>query len=107
MWLTASKYGGIYQSRLEPLIMLQKRAIRTIAGDRKFEHALPLLQNVKSLNIMKKYHHNPLPSFLFIYIFKNNSFHEYHWRQGNLFSLAWIHSTIVKKNSKNNLRVQL
>ena len=43
-------WGNAYQSYLEPLVKLQKRAVRTITGARKYEHTLPF-QNLNLLNI--------------------------------------------------------
>ena len=61
-----------YQSYLASLVKLQMRAIRTIAGARKYEHTLPLFHNLKLLNIKEiyiyciqlliyKYHYDLLP----------------------------------------------
>ena len=44
-------WGNTCQSNLDPLVKLQKRAIRTIVGARKYGHTLPLFQNLKLLNI--------------------------------------------------------
>ena len=46
-------WGNAYQSQLEPLVKLQKRAVITIMGTRKYEHTLPLFQNL--LNIKEIY----------------------------------------------------
>ena len=48
-------WGNAYQSYLEPLVKLQKRAARTITGARKYEHTLPLFQNLNLLNIKEIY----------------------------------------------------
>ena len=55
-------WGNTYKSYLEPLVKLQKRAIRTIAGARKYEHTLPLFHNLKLLNI-KEYIYLLYPIF--------------------------------------------
>ena len=47
--------GNAYQYFLEPLVKLQKRAVRTITGARKYEHTLPLFQNLNLLNIKEIY----------------------------------------------------
>ena len=44
-------WGNTYQSYLEPLIKLQKRAVRTIVGARKYAHTAPLFRELKLLNI--------------------------------------------------------
>ena len=67
-------WGNIYQSYLEPLIKLQKRAVWTIVGARKYAHTAPFFRELKLLNIkeiyiycvqliMYKYHHSILPIF--------------------------------------------
>ena len=93
-----------YQSYLEPQVQLQKRAIRTIAGARKYEHSLPLLYNLKLLNIkeiyiycvqllMYKYHH--LQSiFSDFYV---HEVHEYHTRQENLLHVPLIRTAPLSK----------
>ena len=48
-------WGNAYQSYLEPLVKLQKRAVRTITGARKYEHTLPFFQNLNLLNIKEIY----------------------------------------------------
>ena len=48
IWKTQNGY-------LEPLVKLQKRAVRTITGARKYEHTLPLFQNLSLLNIKEIY----------------------------------------------------
>ena len=91
-------WGNTCQSYLDPLVKLQKRAIRTIVGARKYDHTLPLFQNLKLLNIreiyiycvhilMNKYHHDLLPSVFSDFYVQNNSVHEYHTRQENLLPL--------------------
>ena len=77
--LIASKFGGggylPIWFRTTTLVKLQKRAIRTIAGAREYEHNLLLFHNLKLLNtkkiyiycvqsLMFNYHHDPLPSVL-------------------------------------------
>ena len=67
-------WGNAYQSYLELLVKLQKRAVRTITGARKYGHTLPLFQKLNLLNtieiyiyiycvqlLMYKYHHDHLP----------------------------------------------
>ena len=85
------------QSYLDPLVKLHKRAIGTIVGARKYDHTVPLFQNLKLLNIKEmyiycvqillcKYHHDPLPSVFSDFYVQNNSVHEYHTRQENLYN---------------------
>ena len=48
-------WGNAYKSYLEPLVKLQKHAVRTITGARKYDHTLPLFQNLNLLNIKEIY----------------------------------------------------
>ena len=43
-------WGNTYKSYLEPLVKLQKRAIRIIVGARKYAHTALLFINLKLLN---------------------------------------------------------
>ena len=94
-------WGNTYKSYLEPLVKLQKRAIRTIVGARKCAHTALLFINLKLLNTkeiyiycvqlcMYKYHHNTLPSIFSDFFVRNNSVHEYDTRQQNLFHAPLI-----------------
>ena len=44
-------WGNAFQSYLEPLIILQKRAIRMVAGAKKLDHTLPLFHRLNLLQI--------------------------------------------------------
>ena len=106
-----------YQSYLEPLIKLQKRAVRTVVGARKYAHTAPLFKELKLLNIkeiyiycvqllMYKHHHSILPSIFMYEIIQfmniipgNRIFFMCHWYSQNhcqkqLEYLEW-HSTII------------
>ena len=102
-------WGNTCQSYLDPLVKLQKRAIRTIVGARKYYHTLPLFQNLKLLNIqeiyiycvqilMYKYHHDLLPSVFSDFYVPNNSVHEYHTRQENLLHVPLIRTAPLSKS---------
>ena len=94
-------WGNTYKSYLEPLVKLQKRAIRTIVGAQKCAHTALLFINLKLLNTkeiyiycvqlsMYKYHQNILPSIFSDFFVWNNSVHEYDTRQQNLFHVPLI-----------------
>ena len=94
-------WGNTYKSYLEPLVKLQKCAIRTIVGARKCAHTALLFINLKLLNtkeiyiycvqlFMYKHHHNILPSIFSDFFVRNNSVHEYDTRQHNLFHVPLI-----------------
>ena len=48
-------WGNTYQSYLEPLVKLQKRAIRTVVGVQRYAHTSPLFTDLKLLNIKEIY----------------------------------------------------
>ena len=66
-------WGNAPRSHLDPLLKLQKRAVRIIYGAKYREHTSPLFQNLKIMNlyniyiynillIMFKHHHGKLPT---------------------------------------------
>ena len=113
-------WGNTYQSYLEPSIKLQKRAVRTIVGARKYAHTAPLFRELKLLNIkeiyiycvqlfMYKCHHSICLQFFLIFMYEiiqfmniipgNIIFFMCHWYSQNhcqkqLEYLEW-HSTIT------------
>ena len=102
-------WGNVYQTYLEPLVKLQKRAVRTITGARKYEHTLPLFQNLNLLNIkeiyiycvqllMYKYHHDHLPPIFSDFYVQNNLVHKYHTRQENLLHVPLIRTAPLSKS---------
>ena len=67
-------WGNTFSSVVEPLIKLQKRAVRQIIGAGRYDHTMPIFQSLIVLNIPKlyiysvliflyKYHHQDLPNF--------------------------------------------
>ena len=46
-----TSWGGTNQIHLHPLIILHKRIIRTICGNRKFDHTSPLFQKLRFLKL--------------------------------------------------------
>ena len=102
-------WGNTYQSYLEPLVKMQKRAIRTIVGARKYAHTAPMFLYLKLLNIkeiyiycvqlfMYKYHHRILPSVFSDLYVRNNSVHEYETRQQNLLHVPLIFTKPLSKS---------
>ena len=102
-------WGNTYQSYLEPLVKMQKRAIRTIVGARKYAHTAPMFLYLKLLNIkeiyiycvqlfMYKYHHGILPSVFSDLYVRNNSVHEYETRQQNLLHVPLIFTKPLSKS---------
>ena len=69
-------WGNACQSYLKPLVILQKRAIRMVAGAQKLDHTIPLFHSLNLLQIkemyvycvqlfMYKYHHDCLPNVFY------------------------------------------
>ena len=67
-------WGNTFSSVVEPLIKLQKRAVRQITGAGRYDHTMPIFQSLNVMNIPKlyiysvliflyKYHHQDLPNF--------------------------------------------
>ena len=65
-------WGNTYDYHLEPLVLLQKRAVRLIVGARKYEHTEPIFETLKILKLKEiyiysvqlfcfKFHYNKLP----------------------------------------------
>ena len=89
-------WGNTFSSVLEPLIKLQKRAVRQITGAGRYDHTMPIFQSLNVLNIPKlyiysfliflyKYHHQDLPNFFADFFTTNDTFHEHDTRQRKQF----------------------
>ena len=87
-------WGNAPRSHLDPLLKLQKRAVRIIYGAKYREHTSPLFQNLKIMNlyniyiynillIMFKHHHGKLPTIFDSFFTRNNEVHSYDTRQSN------------------------
>ena len=91
---------------------LQKRAIRTIVGVRKYVHTAPLFKELKLLKhqgnayLLYAIIHIKIPSQYFAFFFSdffvwNNSIHEHYTRQQNLFHLPLIFTKPLTKTVKS------
>ena len=89
-------WGNTFSSVLEPLMKLQKRAVRQITGAGRYGHTMPIFQSLNILNIPKlsiysvliflyKYHHRDLPNFFADFFMTNDTFHEHDTRQRKQF----------------------
>ena len=81
-------WGNTYDYHLEPLVLLQKRAVRLIVGARKYEHTEPIFDTLKILKLKEiyiysvqlflfKFHYNKLPE-LFDDFYQSNYINNYH-----------------------------
>lgn len=88
-------WGSACKTYIEPLINIQKRAIRLIKGARKFDHTDPIFRELKILKITEiyvyalqlilyKYHHNLLPDIFEGFFVSNDAIHTHLTRQAHL-----------------------
>ena len=106
-------WGNVCPTHLDPLVKIQKRAIRTIVGAKKFEHTEPIFRRLKLLNLheiyiyfvqlfMYKYHNGILP-FVFNDLFVlNASVHTHYTRQHNQLHVPRICSTLHSRTVRVN-----
>ena len=90
VWATGAK------TKIDPINLLQKKAIRICTGSQYLAHTNPLFNELKTLNV---FHINSLQSLLFMFKYKNNllpySFHDF-------FTLnSTIHSYPTRNSPKN------
>ena len=96
-------WGNTYQSYLEPLVKLQKRAVRIISSAERRAHTEPLFKKLKILNLSKlfiyctqlfmfKYHHGLVPEIFQNFFVHNNTIHSYMTRQSNHMHSFGAHS---------------
>ena len=85
-------WGNTFNSVLEPLIVLQKCAIRIICGAQRFDHTYPLFQLSKILPLrnlyvysaqlfLYKYHRQSLPNIFSGFFTINETIHNHYTRQ--------------------------
>ena len=89
-------WGNTHDSYLEPLILLQKRAVRLVIGAKRNAHTDPIFKKLKLLKLRQiyiysvqqfvyKYHHGLLPRIFDDFYSTNSSFHYHHTRSQNLY----------------------
>ena len=97
---------------MDPLVKIQKRAVRLITGARKFDHTAPIFKEFKLLKIneiyvyslqliLYKYHHKLLPNIFDDFFVSNSAIHHHNTRQAQLFHVPILkskqaHSSIRK-----------
>ena len=100
--------GNTYKSHLDPLVKLQKKAIRIISKADRGAHTAPLFQTLKVLPIesvylycaqlfLFKYHKTELPDIFNDFYTRNSNIHGHITRQSNYF-----HTIGAKTTSRNN-----
>ena len=91
-------WGSTYQTYLDPLVKLQKRAIRVVAGVDWLAHTAPLFTKLKLLRLdqiyvyyvelfMFRFHHNKIPIIFSKFYTKNRDCIDRKTRQSELFYL--------------------
>ena len=89
-------WGNTYSTHLDPLVKLQKRAIRLIASLPKRSHTETLFTQYRLLPLAKiyiysvqlfmyKFHHNKLPAIFSSFYLRNKMVSNRNTRQSNLF----------------------
>ena len=105
-------WGNAYQTYIEPLFKLQKRAMRLIVGAKRLTQSAPIFDRLKVLQIQKlyiynvllfmyKYHNNYLPSIFVRFFVRNNEIHCYNTRQQAHLHIHKQRSVRSIKNMKN------
>ena len=104
-------WGNTYPTYLDPLIKIQKRAIRVVASAKRLSHTDPIFKSLRLLKLkeihaysiqllMFKYHHEKLPSVFNEFFTRNDSIHGYSTRQNKklhvYLSRSQITSNIVR-----------
>ena len=96
-------WGSTYQSYLDPLVKLQKRAIRVVAGVDRLAHTDPLFTKLKLLRLDKiylyhlqlfmfRFHHLQLPAIFIHFYTRNRDITSRVTRQSDLFHLPIVKS---------------
>ena len=99
-----SIWGNTYQTYLDPLIKLQKRAIRIIGGVDRRSHTSPLMQKYRLLPLRKiyiyavqilmfRYNHCLLPDVFSDFFTRNSDIHSRVTRQINQFHVPLYKTT--------------
>ena len=117
-------WGSTFNSVLEPLIVLQKRAIRIVCGAQKFDHTYPLFQPSKILSLrnlyaystqlfLYKYYRQSLPNIFSGFFTINKTVHNHYTRQilmgytnknsKNIFQWMIFHTCMVVHNDLSTL----
>ena len=105
-------WGNTYQTYLDPLCKIQKRAIRVVAFEKRFSHTDPIFKSLGLLKLkeihayslqlfMFKYHHDKLPNVFKDFFTRNDTIYCRTTRQNRKFHVFLsrnnITSNIVRK----------
>ena len=103
-------WGDTYNSYLQPLIRLQKRAIRTITSSGRYDHTAPLFKQLKALQLAKihtykialimfKVWHKMVPKIFASLFVRNRMTHNYNTRQELQFRVPYVGRTNYMKRA--------
>ena len=101
-------WGNTHAVHLSKLTVLQKRAIRIIAGVPPRSHTDPIFvqyrllrfTNIFQLNIalfMYRFHHGLLPNTFNLLFIRNSQYHSYETRQGSMISMPRCRTDRTKR----------
>ena len=104
-------WGSTHAVHLSKLTVLQKRAIRIIAGVPPRSHTDPLFAQYKllkfdhvlKLNIalfMYRYHHGLLPKIFNLLFIRNSQYHSYETRQAAMISMPYCRTDRAKRTMR-------
>ena len=106
-------WGNTFSYILDPLMKLQKRALRLVDGARKYDHTAPIFEKYELLNLRNLYiycvqiflykHHQEILPEVFSHFFEmNNAVHEYYTRQEKHFHVPLCKSVQKSKCLKSS-----
>ena len=119
-----SVWGNTFSSYLEPLIKMQKRAVRIVAGAERNSHTSPIFKRLNTLKLSQIYlykvqlfafkfhktqrqtevetqtYNDKLPNIFMDFFQRNGSFHVYNTRHQNEFRPPFFHSSKRSKSIK-------
>ena len=103
-----SVWGNTFDSYLDPLVKLQKRAVRVIVGAKWSSHTDPIFRKLKILKFRQiylfsiqqfvyKFRHRLLPSIFDEFFITNNSVHSHNTRSQNNFRPHVLPTNIAER----------
>ena len=109
-------WGNCNQSNMNPLFILQKKAVRICTGSHYLAHSAPLFKMLNTLNVYDLYSYhtaiigffyfqNLLPTHIFQMFSINSNIHNYGTRNRNDFHLFKVNSAFVQKSVRFNFPV--
>ena len=110
-------WGNTYQSYLDSIIKIQKRAVRTISSASRCAHTEPIfkelvllpLRKIYTLNVsvfMHKYHLRVLPDVFLSMFVRNSAVHAYHTRQSDLSHVpSWRLEIVCRSIRVQSVRI--